>query len=111
MRGPTLAATLALGAIAAAAAPADAHQTSVKYVDVTVDGHRATIKLTVAPGDVTEPLGLPPDARPSVAEAARPQVAAYVSHWLALGPDGAAPCPPAAPRAHPDPDARFVVVE
>jgi hypothetical protein len=100
-----------LAALAALATPADAHQTSVKYVDVTVDGRRATVKLTVAPGDVTEPLGLPADARPTVAEAVAPRVAAYVAGWLAVGPDGGAPCPTAAPAAHPDPDGRFVVVE
>ncbi|HET7501913.1 MAG TPA: HupE/UreJ family protein, partial [Kofleriaceae bacterium] len=87
------------------------HQTSVKYVDVTVDGTRAQIKLTVAPGDVTEPLGAPPDARPSVAEAATAGVAAYVARWLAIGPEEQPPCPASPARAHPDADARFVVVE
>src|SRR4051812_46905178 len=110
MRGPIIVASMALGAIAALATLADAHQTSVKYVDVTVDGARATIQLTVAPGDVTEPLGLPPDSRPTVAEATTPRVAAYVARWLAVGPDGGPPCPAAEPRVHPDGDARFVVV-
>ncbi|HEU4726523.1 MAG TPA: HupE/UreJ family protein [Kofleriaceae bacterium] len=108
MRGPIL---LAIAAIAALSTRADAHQTSVKYVDVTVEGTRAQIKLTVAPGDVTEPLGAPPDARPSAAEAATPAVAAYVARWLAIGPDDQPPCAPSAARAHPDADARFVVVE
>jgi hypothetical protein len=108
MRGPVLCASIA---IAAFASRAEAHQTSVKYVDVTVDGGRATIKLTVAPGDVTEPLGLAPDARPTVAQATTPGVAAYVARWVALGPDDRSPCPSAAPRVHPDADARFVVVE
>lgn len=111
MRGPIFLAIIAIIAIAAFETPADAHQTSVKYVDVTVDGSHATIKLTVAPGDVTEPLGLPPDARPTAAEATTPGVAAYVARWLALGPDDRSPCPAGAPRAHPDADARFVVVE
>jgi hypothetical protein len=111
MRGPISFAATAIIALAALATRAEAHQTSVKYVDVTVDGNRATIRLTVAPGDVTEPLGLPPDARPTVAEATTPGVAAYVARWLALGPDDRSPCPAAAPRAHPDADARFVVVE
>ena len=96
--------------VAAFVARADAHQNSVKYVDVTVDGRRATIRFTVAPGDVTEPLGLPPDARPPVAEATTPRVAAYVARWLAVGPDGDSPCPAGPPRAQPDADARFVVV-
>jgi len=110
MRGPMILASFALGSMVVLATPADAHQTSVKYVDVTVEGARATIQLTVAPGDVTEPLGLPPDSRPSVAEATTPRVAAYVARWLALGPDGAPPCPAEPPRIHPDADARFVVV-
>src|SRR5215831_1440480 len=112
MRRPRLAVVaagaLALGVLAQRAA---AHQTSVKYVDITVDGPRATIRLTVAPGDVTEPLGLPPDARPQVAEAITPAVAAYVARWLAVGPAPGEPCPADPPRARPDADARFVVVE
>jgi hypothetical protein len=110
MRGPSRIAILAVAAFLAHAMQAHAHQTSVKYVDVTIDGRRATIALTVAPGDVTEPLGLPPDGRPTVAEASSPRVAAYVARWLALGPDGGAPCPRAEPTARPDPDGRFVVV-
>jgi HupE / UreJ protein len=90
---------------------ARAHQTSVKYVDVSVDGSRATVTMTVAPGDVTEPLGLAPDARPNVAEATTPAVAAYVAGWLAVGPDPGPACPPGTPRASAAGDARFVVVE
>ena len=97
--------------IAALASPAAAHQTSVKYVDVTVEGRSATVRVTVAPGDVTEPLGLPPDARPAAADATGPGVAAYVARWIAIGPDPGAPCPAQAPRGHADTDARFVVVE
>jgi HupE/UreJ protein len=114
MRGPILTVVMAVAALAAfagLATRADAHQTSVKYVDVTVDGARATVKLTVAPGDVTEPLGLAPDARPDVAAASTPRVAAYVARWLALGPDDHAACPATPPHVHPDADARFVVVE
>src|SRR5215470_5253401 len=107
-RGAVLCA--AMIALAAVAAPARAHQTSVKYVDVTVEGRRATVALTVAPGDVTEPLGLAPDARPAVAEAAVPAVAAYVASWLAIGPDPGGPCPAGPPAAAADADARFVVI-
>ena len=89
---------------------ADAHQTSVKYVDVTVDHHAAQIQITVAPGDVTEPLGLPPDARPTTTDATTPDVARYVAHWLAISPDNLPACPPTDPDAHPDADSRFVVV-
>ena len=52
------------------AGTAAAHQSSVKYVDITVEGAHASVKLTVTPSDVTEALGVPPDARPSVADAA-----------------------------------------
>ncbi len=104
---------IALG-IAAPAGVARAHQTSVKYVDVTVDGRRATVRFVAAPGDLTEPLGLPADARPAVGDAITPAVATYVASWLAIGPDsGAAPgpaCPASAPQARPDRDARFVEV-
>lgn len=107
MRGPVV---LAIIAIAASAPRADAHQTSVKYADVTVDGRRAAIRLTVAPGDVTEPLGLPPDHQPTIAEASVPAVAAYVAGWLAIGPAGGLPCLATSPRAEPAPDRRFVAV-
>jgi hypothetical protein len=68
---------------------AHAHQTSVKYVDLVVNpmpSERAgyvdvTVKL--APGDVTEPMGLPADAKPSVAEAlAKKEVPLYVQRWF-----------------------------
>jgi len=111
MRAPRLTALAAVAVLVGLAAPARAHQTSVKYVDVTVDRGRAAIQLTVAPGDVTEPLGLPLDARPSAAAATTPRVAGYVAGWLAVGPVAGPPCPAGAPRAHPDGDARFVVVE
>ncbi|HEX8108667.1 MAG TPA: HupE/UreJ family protein, partial [Kofleriaceae bacterium] len=65
-----------------------------------------------------------PDARPTVAEAAVPAVAAYVAGWLALHPDTGldagrdadssaglgAPCLASRPAAAADADARFVVV-
>ncbi|HET9627493.1 MAG TPA: HupE/UreJ family protein, partial [Kofleriaceae bacterium] len=107
MRAPLIFAAILVIATGRAAA----HQTSVKYVDVTVDGARAEVKLTVAPGDVTEPLGLPADARPAVDAALTPAVAGYVARWLALGATAEAACPAGAPRVHADPDRRFVVVE
>ena len=114
MRRPRLVALAAALALAAAAValPRDAraHQSSVKYVDLTVDGDRAAVRFTVAPADVTAPLGLPDDARPSAAAAAVPAAAAYVARWLALAlPDGR-PCAPAPARAQIDPDGAFVVV-
>ena len=89
---------------------AAAHQTSVKYVDVHLDGTTAEITLRVAPGDVTEPMHLPADARPSADEAARaPEVAPYVAAWLELSSFGE-PCRAGAPSARSDEDGRFVAV-
>jgi hypothetical protein len=105
--GATALSRLAL-VVAVVALPgvASAHQTSVKYVDLAVDGPRVTVTFRVAPGDVTEPMHLPPDARPSAADAAAtPAVAPYVAHWLAIEA-----CDATAPAARPDDDAKFVVV-
>lgn len=87
---------------------AAAHQTSVKYVDVTVEEGRAQITVKVAPGDVTEPLGLAADAKPSVGDAvAAAAVAPYVAHWITTTSYGRA-CTPDVPRAHAD--EKFVAV-
>jgi hypothetical protein len=99
--------------LVALARVASAHQTSIKYVDVAVEGERADIAFKVAPGDVTEPMHLAPDATPSVADAARAAgVPAYVQSWLALRIPTAAgevACPAGPARARGE-DA-FVVVE
>ena len=109
-RGPGLRSFAVLAILAAVATSAEAHQTSIKYVDVTVEGRRAAVSLTVAPGDVAEPLWQPPDARPQVSEAITPGVAAYVARWLAIAPDPGEPCPAGPARARAGADARFVVV-
>jgi hypothetical protein len=96
-----------LAIVAIVAGRAEAHQSSIKYVDVTIDGAAATVRFTVAPSDVTEPMQRAADERPSVAEVlAVPAVQTYVAAWLAV-----AGCTPAAPAAHPDADGNFVVVE
>jgi hypothetical protein len=105
------AALIAIFMLLALAGRAAAHQTSVKYVDVTVDGPTAAVRLTVAPGDVSEPLGLPADAQPTIDAATVPAVAAYVARWLAIGPSGGAACRASPARAEPDVERRFVVVE
>ena len=47
-----------------------AHQTSVKYIDLTIrDAHTVDVSLRCASTDVTEPMGLPADAKPTVSEA------------------------------------------
>jgi hypothetical protein len=89
---------------------ASAHQTSVKYVDVTIDESRAMLAVKVAPGDVTEPLGLPADSKPAVSDAVKsPAVAPYVAHWIAATSYGR-PCTAGVPKAAPDEDGKFVVV-
>jgi HupE/UreJ protein len=106
---PAIAVSLALLALLAPSR-AHAHQSSVKYVDITADGSRARVRVTVAPADLTAPLGLSDASTPSVATAAVPAAAAYVARWLALSlPDGAA-CEPAPAHAAPDPDGRLVAV-
>ncbi len=97
-------------AILACATTAHAHQSSIKYVDVTIEGAAADVAVTVAPSDLDEPLHLPSDARPSAAEAAAGPVAPFVAAWLAIGLADGRACPPTPPRAHVDPDGRFVVV-
>ena len=87
-----------------------AHQTSVKYVDIAIEGTHAQITLKVAPGDVTEPMHLPADGKPSAEEAAAaPEVATYVAAWLALKSWGE-PCTPSPPVARADEDGKFVTV-
>ena len=96
-----------LAIVAIVAARAEAHQSSIKYVDVTIDGATATIRFTVAPSDVTEPMGRAADERPTVAEVlAVRTVQSYVAAWLAV-PE----CVAGATGAHPDGDGNFVVVE
>jgi hypothetical protein len=96
-------------AVVAVSAPAFAHQTSVKYVELDVAGSDASIRFRVSPADVTEPMGLPPDARPTALEAAAsPKVGPYVARWLAVSSHGA--CTASPPVTSIDGDARFVVI-
>lgn len=105
---------LALLVIVAVGGSASAHQSSIKYADVTVDDTRAIVRVTIAPSDVTQPLGLEEAAKPTVADALAPatldRVTAFVASWIALRtPDGIA-CSIASPRAAPDADGKFVDV-
>lgn len=101
---------LALAILIALGAPAAAHQSSIKYIDITADGARADVRFTVAPADLTEPLGLPEDAMPAAAAATTPAAAAYVARWLALALPGGEPCAPGPARAAPDPDGKLVEI-
>jgi len=82
-----------------------AHQTSVKYVDLAVHDRTIAVELRCAATDVTEPMGLAADAKPTVDDAvAHATVAAYVQKWLVLRG-----CTVDAPRASPA-DAKFLAV-
>ncbi len=64
---------------------ASAHQSSTKYLDVAITGDHAELALRFVPGDVTEPMKLRPDAKPSVdAAASAPAVAGYVARWVVV---------------------------
>jgi len=69
-----------------AAADARAHQTSVKYVDLVVhDETSLQVIVRFAPGDVTEPMGLPADGKPAIADAVGDaRVPPYVQRWFAI---------------------------
>jgi hypothetical protein len=105
---------LALAMLVALGGVAHAHQSSIKYTDVTVDGAGAKVRMTIAPSDVTQPLGMDETALPTLAQAMAPatldRVTAFVASWMAVRtPDGAT-CAMAAPRAVPDADGTFVEV-
>ena len=103
----------AIVVLLAIATPAYAHQTSIKYIELTVDGALVDVAFKVSPGDVAEPMHLGSDARPSAAAAAAsPGTPAYVARWLVLAIPtnaGRLACPASAASAAADPDG-FVVV-
>lgn len=69
-----------------------AHQTAVKYLDLVSGDDAVTVTLRLAPGDVTEPMSLPADATPPLADAlAHPAVPVYVQGWVAIAGCTAAP--------------------
>lgn len=101
-----------LSLIAALAMPAAAHQSSVKYTDLTVDGARVTVALTIAPSDATGPLGVPDDSSPTITEvlASADKVSAYIATWFSVALPSGAACGVSDPKAGPDADNNFVVV-
>ena len=63
---------------------ASAHQSSTKYLDVDTSGDDVVLSLELVPNDVTEPMKLPVDSKPSAqAAVASPAVAPYVQTWVA----------------------------
>jgi hypothetical protein len=104
---------LAIVILLALATPASAHQTAIKYVELTIDGSAVNVSFKVAPSDVAEPMHLGSDARPSAADAAAaPGTPAYVAAWLKLAiPTNGGPLACSSSAAHAAPDADgFVVV-
>ncbi len=101
-----------LSLIVALAAPAAAHQSSIKYTDLTVDGAQVTVALTIAPPDATGPLGVPDDSRPTITEvlASGDKVSAYIATWFSVALPSGAACSVSDPKAGPDADNTFVVV-
>jgi uncharacterized membrane protein YtjA (UPF0391 family) len=84
---------------------AEAHQTSVKYIDLVTHDRTVNVTVKCAAGDVTEPMHLAPDAVPSVRDAvARPDVAPWVQAWFSI-----AGCTATAPAAAPVDD-KFLAV-
>lgn len=81
------------------------HQSSVKYLDLAIEGDTITARMTVAPGDLTDALGLAPDATPSAIAAATPAAARYTRAWVTI-----TGCTPGDAHAAPDLDGRFVAV-
>jgi hypothetical protein len=96
--------SLVLVALVSLAGVAWGHQSSTKYLEVTTAGDRATLVLRFAPGDVTEPMGLAPDAKPApTAAAVAPNVPAYVASWVAVRlPSGGCTAGAGSARAEPD---------
>lgn len=105
---------LAVAVLIAATGVARAHQSAIKYTDVTVEDARATVRMTIAPADVTQPLGLDEKATPTVAEVLAPatldRVTAFVASWIALKPPEGTACSIGSLRAEPDPDGKLVHV-
>jgi hypothetical protein len=58
----------------------------VKYVDLIVDSEELVqVIVQFGPADVTEAMGLPPDAKPEVVDAyTDPRVAPYVQQWFSF---------------------------
>ncbi|HEY4182160.1 MAG TPA: HupE/UreJ family protein [Kofleriaceae bacterium] len=105
---------LALAIVAVMAAPARAHQSSIKYADITISESTAAVKFTIAPTDVTQPIGRADADKPTVAEAlaepTRDLVTAYVASWMAVRTPSGAVCVISHPHAAADPDGKFLDV-
>ena len=98
--------------VCALASPALAHQSSITYVEASLDGARVTVSVRLAPRDLTEDLGdgdLPVEPAALVA-ADREPIAHHVTTHVEIQ-DGDTPCPPSDVTVAPSSDrvlVRFV---
>lgn len=75
---------------------AHAHQSSITYSDVHVDGAAVAYRIAIAPGDLAEPTGRDPTATVTLASITADEwrtLAGYVVGRIELA-DGATRCPP-----------------
>jgi len=90
---------------------ASAHQSSVKYVALTVDDRAIDVQVRTARADVTTPLNITDERAPATAEvlAQRDAVGRSVTNWFQVMVAGA-PCVPQAATVAVDADPRFIAV-
>ena len=89
-----------------------AHQSSVKYVELSVEDRAIAVRVRTARADLTAPLNITDERQPAAAEvlAQRDAVGSFVVHWLEVTVAGA-PCLPQSPTVTIDADPRFVAVQ
>lgn len=103
---------LALALLGALAATAHAHQSSVTYVEASLDNARVTVSVRLAPRDIAEDLGggdTPIEVAPLLATH-RDVIAKHVTTHVEIL-DGTTPCPPSDVTVAPSSDridVRFV---
>lgn len=92
--------------------PAAAHQSSVKYVELSVDDRGINVRVRTARADLTTPLNITDEREPAAGEvlAQRDAVGSFVVHWFEVTVAGA-PCQPQATTVAIDADPRFVAVQ
>ena len=91
---------------------AAAHQSSIKYFELTVDDNAIAVRVRTARADLTTPLHITDEREPSGAEvlAQRDAVGKFVAGWLGVVV-AAAPCRPQTTTVAIDADPRFVAVQ
>jgi hypothetical protein len=94
------------------AGSATAHQSSVKYFELTVDDNAIAVRVRTARADLTTPLNITDEREPTGAEvlAQGDAVGRFVARWLAVVV-AAAPCVPQATTVSVDTDPRFIAVQ